>query len=127
MTQSKAPSAYGRLSTVATVATRPRAAASSTIAGERSTTSTFRPSATRRAARAPSPQPTSSTRYGPASRTRGARAGRPTDVAPGGREKDEALTKASFVLERIDLMAPYPDGAWCERDFYTLDRAVAEG
>lgn len=31
----------------------------------------------------------------------------------------------SFLLERIDLMAQYPNGAWYGRDFYTLDRAVA--
>jgi hypothetical protein len=30
----------------------------------------------------------------------------------------------SFLLERVDLMAQYPDGTWYERDFYTLDRAV---
>ncbi len=39
---------------------------------------------------------------------------------------EEFATKPnrSFLLERIDLMAQYPDGTWYERDFYTLDRAV---
>ena len=39
---------------------------------------------------------------------------------------EEAATRSgrSFYLERIELMAQYPDGAWYERDFYTLDRAA---
>lgn len=39
-------------------------------------------------------------------------------------EMGAAATSAAFYLERIDLMAQYPDGTWYERDFYTLDRAV---
>ena len=31
----------------------------------------------------------------------------------------------TFLLERFELMARYPDGSWYQRDFYTLDRAVA--
>jgi len=31
----------------------------------------------------------------------------------------------SFLLERFELMTRYLDGSWYERDFYTLDRAVA--
>ena len=39
---------------------------------------------------------------------------------------EEAIAKSnrSFYVERIELMAQYPDGTWYERDFYTLDRAV---
>ena len=32
---------------------------------------------------------------------------------------------APFFVQRVDLMARYPDGAWYERDFFTLDRTVS--
>jgi hypothetical protein len=31
----------------------------------------------------------------------------------------------TYLLQRIELMAQYPDGAWYERDFYTLEAVPA--
>lgn len=31
-----------------------------------------------------------------------------------------------FEVERVELMARYPDGTWYERDFYTLDGVTAK-
>ncbi len=53
-----------------------------------------------------------------------ARLVRRDDLALAQWETDAAKTHVSFFLERIDLMAQYPDGTWYERDYYTLDRAV---
>ena len=47
------------------------------------------------------------------------------DLALAQWETAAAEARASFYLERIGLMARYPDGAWYERDSYTLDRAVS--
>lgn len=49
---------------------------------------------------------------------------RPDDLALAQWERAAAMTHVSFFLERINLMAQYPDGAWYQRDFYTLNRAV---
>lgn len=48
-------------------------------------------------------------------------------------ERDEAVLAqregarggGAFLLERVELMARYPDGTWYERDFYTLDKALS--
>ncbi|MEX0785645.1 MAG: 2'-5' RNA ligase family protein [Dehalococcoidia bacterium] len=48
------------------------------------------------------------------------------DIALAQRETAGLEPVGSFLMERIDLMARYPDGSWYQRDFYTLDRAVAE-
>ena len=53
-----------------------------------------------------------------------ARLDRSDDIAPAKREIAGVVTDAPFFLERVELMAQYPDGSWYERDFYTLDRAV---
>ncbi len=53
-----------------------------------------------------------------------ARLKRPGDVALAERETVGVETTPAFFLERVELMAQYPDGAWYKRDFYTLDRAV---
>jgi hypothetical protein len=47
------------------------------------------------------------------------------DVELAQRETGGLEPAGSFFVERIDLMAQYPDGSWYERDFYTLDRAAA--
>lgn len=55
-----------------------------------------------------------------------ARLEREQDLVPARREVAEAApVAASCLLERVELVAQYPDGSWYERDFYTLDAAVA--
>jgi hypothetical protein len=54
-----------------------------------------------------------------------ARVGYPDEFAVAQREENTAGASVSLSLERIELMAQYPDGTWYERDFYTLDRAIA--
>jgi hypothetical protein len=49
---------------------------------------------------------------------------RADDIAPAERELAGTVTDAPFFLERVELLAQYPDGSWYERDFYTLDWAV---
>lgn len=47
------------------------------------------------------------------------------DVELAQRETEGLAHAGAFFLERIAMMAQYPDGSWYERDFYTLDRAAA--
>jgi hypothetical protein len=55
-----------------------------------------------------------------------ARLERDADVALARRETEGMEPAGAFFLERFELMAQYPGGAWYERDFYTLDRAVTK-
>ncbi len=48
------------------------------------------------------------------------------DVVVGERETPLVDTDLSFSLERVELMARYPDGTWYQRDFYTLDGALTK-
>ena len=49
------------------------------------------------------------------------------DLAPAQQEVAEAApSSASCLVERVELMARYPNGDWYERDFYTLDAGVAK-
>ncbi len=48
------------------------------------------------------------------------------DVVVGEREVPLVDTELTFCLERIELMAQYPDGTWYQRDFYTLDGALTK-
>ncbi|MEX2157955.1 MAG: hypothetical protein WEB04_00965 [Dehalococcoidia bacterium] len=41
------------------------------------------------------------------------------------RERSDGPGDTRCFVERFQLMSRYPDGSWYERDFYTLDRAVA--
>jgi 2'-5' RNA ligase len=50
---------------------------------------------------------------------------RQEDLATARQEVADAAPAATACLvERIELMAQYPDGSWYERDFYTLDAAA---
>lgn len=46
------------------------------------------------------------------------------DMAVARREATAIDLELSFQVERVELMAQYPDGSWYERDFYTLDGVV---
>jgi hypothetical protein len=53
-----------------------------------------------------------------------ARIERSEDLEPALREVAGVDVSATFTVERIELVARYPNGEWYERDFYTLDAAV---
>jgi 2'-5' RNA ligase len=53
-----------------------------------------------------------------------ARIERSEDLEPARREVAGVDVSATFTVERIELVARYPNGEWYERDFYTLDAAV---